>query len=186
MAPSGKLRFKKAKKNTAPISSTASSDEMLDFNELTDSHTSKLSSNVSTGNENQTQVSKMTTETAETVSTLTMGSSVVAFDSFTTKWNLREAVKNVLFHKKPYINDQSELEFSDNNDSVCAIIMNELNASDNHETKKECWKQIKGYVPSFLNKKRTTIVQTIVKNLKVSLVWNSIEIQTNDLPLTIE
>ena len=163
MAPSGKLKFKKAIIKTQGISTIASSNEMLDFNELTDVNTVKSSKEGKRNNDDQTQGSKMTSETTETVSTLSMGTSALTFDSFTTKWNLREAVKNVLFHKKPYINDQSELEFSDNNNSVCMIILNELNITDNNETRKECWKQIKGYVPSFLNKKRTTIVQTIKK-----------------------
>ena len=170
MAPSGKLKFKKANKKTKGISTINQSNEMLDFNELTDVNTVKSSKEEQGNNDEETQASKMTTETTETVSTLSMGTSALTFDSFTTKWNLREIVKNVLFHKKPYINDQSELEFSNNNNSVCMIILNKLNISENSETRKECWKQIKGYVPSFLNKKRTTIVQTIKKNLKVSLV----------------
>ena len=139
---------------------------MIDFNELTDVNTVKSSMDETKNNEDQTQMSKMTAETTETVSTLSMGTSLVSFDSFTTKWNLREIVKGVLFHKKPYINGQSELEFSESDDSVCAIILNELNITDNNETRKECWKQMKRYVPSFLNKKWTTIVQTIKKKFK--------------------
>ena len=115
MAPSGKLKFKKANKGTKGISTIALSNEMIDFNELTDVNTVKSSKEEQRNNDEETQGSKMTAETTETVSTLSMGTSIVSFDSFTTKWNLREIVKSVLFHKKPYINDQSELEFSENN-----------------------------------------------------------------------
>ena len=161
MAPSGKLRFIEAKKQTSKIGNTNVSNETIDFKKLTDINTDNSPTDTSRENENQCQVTRTTIETTETVSTLSNGTSLITFDSFATQWNLREAVKGVLFHKKLYINDQSELEFSENNDSVCMTVLNELNVADNNETRRECWKQIKGYVPSFLNKKWTTIVQTI-------------------------
>ena len=166
MAPSGKLRFIEANKQTSKIGNNNVSNEKIHFKKLTDINTDISPTDTSRENENQSQVTRTTMETTETVSTLSNGTSLITFDSFATKWNLREAVKGVLFHKKPYINDQSELEFSEDNDSVCMIILNELNVTDNNETRKECWKQIQGYVPGFLNKKRTAIVQTIKKKFK--------------------
>ena len=81
----------------------------------------------------------MTIETnAETVSTLTKGTSLFTYDSLTTKWYLHEAVKNVLFHKKPFINDNFELDYSEDNNSVCAIVLKELNISKNNETRLQC------------------------------------------------
>ena len=179
MAPSGKLRLTKANKKGARISTVVLSDEIIDFNVLTDTNTA-FSQSPNRNNANQTEETKMTMETTETVSTLSNGTGLITFDSFATKWNLREAVKGVLFHQKPYINDQTELEFSESNNSVCAIVLKELNISSNNETKRECWNQMKGYIPSFLNKKRTTIVQTIKKKFKGKLTTNSINMYDND------
>ena len=69
MAPSGKLKFKKANKKTKGISTIDPSNEMLDFNELTDVKTVKSPKEGQRNNDEETQGSKMTNETTETVST---------------------------------------------------------------------------------------------------------------------
>ena len=71
MAPSGKLRLTKANKKGARISTVVLSDEIIDFNVLTDTNTA-FSQSPNRNNENQTQESKMTMETTETVSTLSL------------------------------------------------------------------------------------------------------------------
>ena len=78
----------------------------------------------------------------------------------------KKTVKKVLFHKQPVINNKPDLDFSEDNKSICGVILNKLNVSDNKETRKQCWNQIKGYILNFLNKKRTTIVQAIKKKFK--------------------
>ena len=69
----------------------------------------------------------MQNEIIEAVSTLLNGTSLISLDSFAAKRNLHESVKSVLFRKKPHIHDKSDLGFSENNDSVRAIISKELN-----------------------------------------------------------
>ena len=117
--------------------------------------------------ENESQVSKLSIQLqSESISTLSNGSSLIVFNTYLTKWNLREAVKKVLFHKQPFINNKSDLDFSDDNKSICVVILKELNVSENKEAKEKCWEQVKDYIPNFLNKKRTTVVQAIKKKFK--------------------
>ena len=162
--PRSKIQFKKAKNIASTPKEITSSDDFVDFNETPDSNTVVSPTKIS---ENESQVSKLSIQLqSESISTLSNGSSLIVFDTYLTKWNLREAVKKVLFHKQPFINNKSDLDFSEDNKSICGVILNKLNVSDNKETRRQCWNQIKSYIPNFLNKKRTTIVQAIKKKFK--------------------
>ena len=175
--PGGRLWFSKVNSNPANISTVSSSDEILDFNVLTPLNPATTQTNVSTNtNENQSQVSKVTLQSnCKTVSTLLQGMSLISFDTYAIRWNVREVVKDVLFHQKPYINDHTELEFSENDHSICAIVLKELNMLNKND-RAECWRQIKIHIPNFLNKKRTTIVQMMKKKFKGKFMSTSIVI----------
>ena len=163
--PKEQLRFSKVNNNNEEHpKEIPSSSDYLDFNQT--SSTKDIASPTKI-NESQSQVSKVSIQSQqESVSTLSNGSSSIVFDTYSTKWNLRDAVKKVLFHKQPFINNKSDLDFNEDNSSICGVILNSLNVSDNKETREQCWRQIKGYIPNFLNKKRTTIVQAIKKKFK--------------------
>ena len=162
--PRNCLRFSKVNKTSSEPKEITSSAEFLDFNPTPASKTDIPAKKIS---ENQSQVSKVSVQSqSESVSTLSNGSSSIVFDTYSTRWNLREAVKKVLFHKQPFINNKSDLDFSKDNKSICAVVLKQLNVSENKETKEKCWEQIKEYIPNFLNKKRTTVVQAIKKKFK--------------------
>ena len=126
--------------------------------------TDKSLIDVSKDNKNNTKLSRILFETNdESLSTLSNGTSFISFDSLSIKWNIREAVKGILFHKKPFINDQYELEFSTKEDSVCDMILSHINIPKGKGIRMEYWKQAKEHIPHCLNQKRATIVQTIKK-----------------------
>ena len=159
--PRNCLRFSKVNKTSSEPKEITSSTEILDFNPTPASKADIPTTKIS---ENRSQVSKVSVQSqSESVSTLSNGSSSIVFDTYSTRWNLREAVKKVLFHKQPFINNKSALDFSEDNKSICEIILKELNVSENKEAREKCWEQIKDYIPNFLNKKRMTVVQAIKK-----------------------
>ena len=163
--PRNCLRFSKVNKALSEPKEITSSTEILDFNPTPASNADILPAKIS---ENQSQVSKVSLQSqSESISTLSNGSSSIVFDTYSTRWNLREAVKKVLFHKQPFINNKSDLDFNEDNKSICAVILKELNVLENKEAKEKCWEQIKEYIPNFLNKKRTTVVQAIKKKFNV-------------------
>ena len=97
MAPSGKLRLTKANKKRTKNKFCC----FVRWNywlQCTDRYKHSFSQSPNRSHENQTQQSKMTIETTETVSTLSNGTGLVTFDSFATKWNLREAIKGCLLY----------------------------------------------------------------------------------------
>jgi len=162
--PRNKVQFRKVNNTASEPKEITSSTDFLDFNPTPASNTEIPPTKIS---ENESQVSKVSIQSqSESVSTLSNGSTSIIFDTYSTKWNLRQAVKNVLFHKQPFINSKSDLDFSEDNKSICVVILNELNVSNDKTTREKCWQQIKEYIPNFLNKKRTTVVQAIKKRFK--------------------
>ena len=85
------------------------------------------------------------------------------FDNESNRINIMNIIKNDVFHRYKYIRSKSDLDFQTNEHSLCHMILNRLNVSDELLIRQTCWNQIKYLVPKYLNNSRTIKISSIRK-----------------------
>ena len=85
------------------------------------------------------------------------------FDNKSNKVNIMSIIKNNIFHTYKYIRSKSDLVFQTDENSLCQMILNRLNVSEDQLIRQTCWNQIRYLVPRYLNNTRTIKLSAIKK-----------------------
>ena len=85
------------------------------------------------------------------------------FDNESNKVNIMSIIKNNIFHTYKYIRSKSDLVFQTDENSLCQMILNRLNVSEDQLIRQTCWNQIRCLVPRYLNNTRTIKLSAIKK-----------------------
>ena len=112
-------------------------------------------------------------ETTDATVVSTLSNSVPAvyfhFDNEANRINIMNIIKNKVFHTYKYIRSKSDLDFQTNEHSLCQMILNRLNVSDDLLICQTCWNQIRYMVPKYLNSSCTIKISAIRKKFNGTL-----------------
>ena len=106
------------------------------------------------------------------------------YDNASNRLNLGSVIKVFVFPKIKFINTYTDLDYSNNETSVCGLVKKHLNMPCTEPNKLIWWKQLKVHVPMYLNRKRSTVSKAIEKRFesKSNQIGASFETNTH-LPL---
>ena len=120
---------------------------------------------VNTTTEQQSPETNQTTNTATNnsgdISSITTSDSNHVYKTKGTLFLVKLAVNTNLFPRIKFIRNKEELEFSNDENSICQIVLTNINIPRDQVTQIECWTQIKHHVPLYMNRKRTSVTLAI-------------------------